>query len=90
MKLKKFLFKNQEYKFKENEKNKLFNETEVNFIKKFYVSSIKSNESLKDSVFSLLEDALVMPFNVFATSHKNKMLKWYENLQKGDNLDCKK
>ncbi len=70
--LKKFLYKNQNYKFKDNEKTKLFNSIE------FYVSSCKEKTELKDHVFSLLEDALAMPFTVFSTSQKNKMLKWFE------------
>lgn len=40
------------------------------------------SHELKDLVFSLLEDALAMPFNVFSTGQKNKMLKWYELMQK--------
>ena len=69
--LKKFLYKNQDYKFMENDKSKLYGAIEVYFFSfnvQFYKSSLKENPQLVDAVFSLMEDALAMPQNVFTNS----------------------
>jgi len=62
--LRKFLHKNQNQRFTEKAAARLFDTIAI------YASH--------DDAVELLEDALKMPFTVFSTKHKTKMLKWVE------------
>ncbi|KAI8068073.1 hypothetical protein BC940DRAFT_300262 [Gongronella butleri] len=85
--LKKFIHKNQDYRFSDKEKNKLFACIEA------YFSAFDRNapaETMADpdriSAFPLIEDALKVP--CFTTKQKNQLLKWYEEIlakQEGNN-----
>mmetsp|Transcript_23398 Transcript_23398/g.30392 ORF Transcript_23398/g.30392 Transcript_23398/m.30392 type:complete len:193 (+) Transcript_23398:29-607(+) len=74
-KLQKFLFRNQSYRFTERDKSHMFSAIEC------YVSLYSNNLPAEDDtavspVLNLLDDALKMPFNIFSTKQKQKLLKW--------------
>ncbi|KAI7864995.1 hypothetical protein BDF14DRAFT_1109811 [Spinellus fusiger] len=73
--LRKFIFKNQDYRFSDKEKNKLFACVEVYFTC-FDRSATWTPESA--SAFPLIEDALKVP--CFTTAQKSRLLKWYEEI----------
>ncbi|KAI8367941.1 hypothetical protein EDC96DRAFT_505836 [Choanephora cucurbitarum] len=79
--LKKFIFKNQDYRFSDKEKNKLFACIEAYF-------TVFDRSGLTDtmSAFPLIEDALKVP--CFTTKQKSQLLKWYDEIlakQEGGN-----
>ncbi|SAL95853.1 hypothetical protein [Absidia glauca] len=82
--LKKFIFKNQDYRFSDKEKNKLFACIET------YFSLFDRTQGVETvSAFPLIEDALKVP--CFTTKQKTQLLKWYEEiLSKQDNDSDKK
>ncbi|OBZ88032.1 hypothetical protein A0J61_03917 [Choanephora cucurbitarum] len=71
--LKKFIFKNQDYRFSDKEKNKLFACIEAYF-------TVFDRSGLTDtmSAFPLIEDALKVP--CFTTKQKSQLLKWYDEI----------
>lgn len=71
--LKKFIFKNQDYRFSDKEKNKLFA-----CIEAYFTVFDRSGLTDKVSSFPLIEDALKVP--CFTTKQKSQMLKWYEEI----------
>ncbi|KAI8975464.1 hypothetical protein BDF20DRAFT_906765 [Mycotypha africana] len=71
--LKKFIYKNQDYRFSDKEKNKLFACIETYFTV-FDRSGLANNVS----AFPLIEDALKVP--CFTTKQKNQLLKWYDEI----------
>ncbi|KAL6062916.1 eIF-5a domain-containing protein [Balamuthia mandrillaris] len=83
--LRRFLFKNQNHRFGENEKTRLFSAVQT-YYSMYQSSSAPSAAAKKEDsggenpVVGLLEDALKMPFTVFSTKHKKTMLKWYTEL----------
>eukprot|EP01098_Paradermamoeba_levis_P016254 TRINITY_DN866_c0_g1_i1.p1 TRINITY_DN866_c0_g1~~TRINITY_DN866_c0_g1_i1.p1 ORF type:complete len:154 (+),score=34.39 TRINITY_DN866_c0_g1_i1:606-1067(+) len=74
------MFKNQDYKFTENEKNKLF-ATVQTYYGLYNKQANKDNTTL---VVELLDDALKMPFSIFSTKHKKTLLKWHTELSGQD------
>ncbi|KAG2485104.1 hypothetical protein HYH03_016095 [Edaphochlamys debaryana] len=77
-KLRKFLFKNQEYRFTERAQTHLFGAVQA------HISSHASlSEEEREPALLLVEDALKMPFTVFTTSHKKTFLKHLERLKPG-------
>ncbi|CAO3642706.1 unnamed protein product [Mucor hiemalis] len=84
--LKKFIFKNQDYRFSDKEKNKLFA-----CIEAYFTVFDRSGLTDKVSSFPLIEDALKVP--CFTTKQKSQMLKWYEEIlakQEGGDSNAKK
>lgn len=79
--LRKFLFKNQEYRFTEREKTKLFIAVQSHVSNPAArQASYGKSDGEECTAFKLLEDALKMPFSVFSTAHKKAMLKWYAEI----------
>ncbi|KAF7723671.1 hypothetical protein EC973_001762 [Apophysomyces ossiformis] len=72
--LRKFIFKNQDYRFSDKEKNKLFACIEVYFT----VFDRTASEASNVSAFPLIEDALKVP--CFTTKQKSQLLKWYDEI----------
>ncbi|KAI8335957.1 hypothetical protein BC941DRAFT_495215 [Chlamydoabsidia padenii] len=71
--LKKFIFKNQDYRFSDKEKNKLFA-----CIETYFSVFDRSASMVSVSAFPLIEDALKVP--CFTTKQKSQLLKWYEEI----------
>ncbi|KAG2213564.1 hypothetical protein INT46_002270 [Mucor plumbeus] len=71
--LKKFIFKNQDYRFSDKEKNKLFA-----CIEAYFTVFDRSGLTDKVSAFPLIEDSLKVP--CFTTKQKSQLLKWYEEI----------
>ncbi|CAO3632647.1 unnamed protein product [Cunninghamella blakesleeana] len=87
--LKKFIYKNQDYKFTDKEKNKLFACIEAYF-SAFDRSTTTTSENTV-SAFPLIEDALKVP--CFTTKQKSQLLKWYDEIlakQEGGDTKPKK
>ncbi|CAO3658859.1 unnamed protein product [Rhizopus stolonifer] len=70
--LKKFIFKNQDFRFSDKEKNKLFACIEA------YFTVFDRSELTEQSAFPLIEDALKVP--CFTTKQKSQLLKWYDEI----------
>ncbi|KAI9303139.1 hypothetical protein BJ944DRAFT_241715 [Cunninghamella echinulata] len=86
--LKKFIFKNQDYRFTDKEKNKLFACIEAYF-SAFDRTTTTAENSI--SAFPLIEDALKVP--CFTTKQKSQLLKWYDEIlakQEGSGEDKSK
>ncbi|KAK9729766.1 hypothetical protein K7432_000014 [Basidiobolus ranarum] len=77
--LRKFIFKNQDYRFSDKEKNKLFGAIES------YFHAFDRSETIQETAFPLIEDALKVP--IFTTKQKSTMLKWYEEIVAKQNGD---
>mmetsp|Transcript_18141 Transcript_18141/g.43875 ORF Transcript_18141/g.43875 Transcript_18141/m.43875 type:complete len:197 (-) Transcript_18141:37-627(-) len=75
--LRKFLHKNQDQRFSDKATARLFDTIQV------YVVQKASEEVSVDLKEGLLEDSLKMPFTVFSTKQKQKMIKWLEDLRGG-------
>ena len=76
--LRKFLHKNQDQRFSDKATARLFDTIQV------YVIQKPSGEDISvDLKEGLLEDSLKMPFTVFSTKQKQKMIKWLEDLRGG-------
>mmetsp|Transcript_18143 Transcript_18143/g.43877 ORF Transcript_18143/g.43877 Transcript_18143/m.43877 type:complete len:197 (-) Transcript_18143:37-627(-) len=75
--LRKFLHKNQDQRFSDKATARLFDTIQV------YVIQKTSEEVSIDLKEGLLEDSLKMPFTVFSTKQKQKMIKWLEDLRGG-------
>ncbi|KAI8642412.1 hypothetical protein BD408DRAFT_451688 [Parasitella parasitica] len=71
--LKKFIFKNQDYRFSDKEKNKLFA-----CIEAYFTVFDRSGLTDRVSAFPLIEDSLKVP--CFTTKQKNQLLKWYDEI----------
>ncbi|EPB82004.1 hypothetical protein HMPREF1544_11283 [Mucor circinelloides 1006PhL] len=71
--LKKFIFKNQDYRFSDKEKNKLFA-----CIEAYFTAFDRSGLTDKVSAFPLIEDSLKVP--CFTTKQKSQLLKWYDEI----------
>ncbi|KAL9551792.1 hypothetical protein MBANPS3_004091 [Mucor bainieri] len=71
--LKKFIFKNQDYRFSDKEKNKLFA-----CIEAYFTVFDRSGLTDKVSSFPLIEDSLKVP--CFTTKQKGQLLKWYDEI----------
>lgn len=71
--LRRFLFKNQNHRFTEREKQKLYTAIQTH-----YANNAKTDSA--PFVLNLIEDALKMPFTVFSTSQKAQLLKWHDAL----------
>ncbi|KAF1798626.1 hypothetical protein V8B55DRAFT_1523903 [Mucor lusitanicus] len=71
--LKKFIFKNQDYRFSDKEKNKLFA-----CIEAYFTVFDRSGLTDKVSSFPLIEDSLKVP--CFTTKQKSQLLKWYDEI----------
>eukprot|EP00389_Voromonas_pontica_P007230 GDKH01010901.1.p1 GENE.GDKH01010901.1~~GDKH01010901.1.p1 ORF type:complete len:182 (+),score=14.53 GDKH01010901.1:114-659(+) len=69
-KLKKFLFKNQDFKFTDSDQSQLFSAIQC------HVTAYAGADESNNQSVGLLEDALKMPFNVFSTRQKKTFLKW--------------
>ncbi|GLI70973.1 hypothetical protein VaNZ11_016076 [Volvox africanus] len=80
--LRKFLFKNQEYRFTEREQSHLFSAVQAHYA----AHADLPDESAREPAQMLIDDALKMPFTVFTTSHKKTFLKWHAKLscEQGD------
>ncbi|GIL63209.1 hypothetical protein Vafri_17338 [Volvox africanus] len=74
--LRKFLFKNQEYRFTEREQSHLFSAVQAHYA----AHADLPDESAREPALMLIDDALKMPFTVFTTSHKKTFLKWHAKL----------
>jgi hypothetical protein len=72
--LRKFLYKNQEYRFTDREKTKLFTAVAAHWSNAAAIEPDKTGQSL---ISGLIDDCLKMPFTVFSTSQKSTMLKWH-------------
>lgn len=71
--LRKFLFRNQDYRFTKSEQQYIFMAVTThgnNFLK-------NRTDAHEDVITNLLDDALKMPFNVFNSSQKDKLLAMY-------------
>ena len=68
--LRRFLYKNQSQRFSDKAAARLFD-----------TISIYANDKKEEGAEELLEDALKMPFTVFSTRQKSKMMKWMEALR---------
>lgn len=79
-KLRKFLFKNQEYRFTEREQSHLFSAVQSHFAAH---QDLPPDQADNNPALLLLDDALKMPFTVFTTSHKKTFLKWHAKLTGG-------
>ncbi|KNC98691.1 uncharacterized protein SPPG_06372 [Spizellomyces punctatus DAOM BR117] len=81
--LRKFIHKNQDYRFSDKEKAKLFGAVEAYFTI-FDRNSDRTNtnesDANKPTSLPLIEDALKVP--LFTTKQKSTMLKWYDELHK--------
>ncbi|KAF6260045.1 hypothetical protein COO60DRAFT_929727 [Scenedesmus sp. NREL 46B-D3] len=77
-KLRKFLFKNQSYRFTDREQSHLFQAIQL------YVTMYTNNPEPDSPALNLVEDALKMPFTVFTTSQKKSMLKWLDRLNRSE------
>lgn len=75
--LRRFLFKNQEYRFSEREKQKLFTAVQVHYANPAALAADKTGVQL---ISGLIQDCLAMPFSVFSTAHKSAFLKWHWQL----------
>eukprot|EP00775_Hariotina_reticulata_P002093 gene2093-2411_t len=73
-KLKKFLYKNQEYRFSDKEQTYLFQAVQL------YAHSYIAVPVPDSPAVELVEDALKMPFTVFSTNQKKTMLKLLDKL----------
>jgi hypothetical protein len=73
--LRKFLHRNQDQRFSDKATARLFDTIQV------YVVQKTSDEVDVDLKEGLLEDSLKMPFTVFSTKQKQKMLKWLEDVR---------
>ncbi|KAG1051442.1 hypothetical protein G6F43_006343 [Rhizopus delemar] len=71
--LKKFIFKNQDFRFSDKEKNKLFA-----CIEAYFTVFDRSGLTEQVSSFPLIEDALKVP--CFTTKQKSQLLKWYDEI----------
>ena len=81
--LRKFLFKNQEQRFTDKAACRLFDTIQVYCAKEnTEIDSDENREKLRKSQEDLLEDALKMPFTVFSTKQKQKMMKRLEEMRK--------
>jgi hypothetical protein len=95
-KLRKFLYKNQEYRFTEREQSHLFQAVQL-YITAYTsavgtaaagsttgtpsaTAAVAQDDETSNPAAVLLEDALKMPFTVFTTSQKKTMLKWLDKL----------
>ncbi|GLC44972.1 hypothetical protein PLESTB_000670200 [Pleodorina starrii] len=74
--LRKFLFKNQEYRFTEREQSHLFSAVQAHYA----AHADLPDASAREPALELIEDALKMPFTVFTTSQKKTFLKWHAKL----------
>ncbi|GFR41842.1 hypothetical protein Agub_g2621 [Astrephomene gubernaculifera] len=74
--LRKFLFKNQEYRFTEREQSHLFCAVQAHFA----AHADLPDEEAREPALGLIDDALKMPFTVFTTSQKKTFLKWHAKL----------
>ncbi|KAK4515619.1 uncharacterized protein ATC70_010570 [Mucor velutinosus] len=84
--LKKFIFKNQDYRFSDKEKNKLFA-----CIEAYFTVFDRSGLTDKVSSFPLIEDSLKVP--CFTTKQKSQLLKWYDEIlakEGGESQDATK
>jgi hypothetical protein len=79
--LRRFLHKNQEHKFTEREKQRLFTAVQAHFSNPAAAKPADGGDGESVPVVALIEDALKMPFTVFTTAHKQQMLKWLESLR---------
>jgi hypothetical protein len=83
--LRKFLYKNQEYRFTDREQSHLFQAVQL-YVTAYTPSSTSTSGRTApgpeetNPAAELLEDALKMPFTVFTTAHKKTMLKWLDKL----------
>uniref|UniRef100_A0A0G4HDQ5 Translation elongation factor IF5A C-terminal domain-containing protein n=1 Tax=Chromera velia CCMP2878 TaxID=1169474 RepID=A0A0G4HDQ5_9ALVE len=75
-KLRKFLFKNQGYRFGDKEQGQLFEAVQTHASR----LAASPEEAQRNAALQLVDDALKMPFNVFGTAHKKKLLNWYHKL----------
>uniref|UniRef100_A0A383WFS1 Translation initiation factor 5A C-terminal domain-containing protein n=1 Tax=Tetradesmus obliquus TaxID=3088 RepID=A0A383WFS1_TETOB len=73
-KLRKFLFKNQAYRFTDRDQSHLFQAIQL------YVTMYSSSPEPDSPALNLVEDALKLPFTVFTTGQKKSMLKWLDRL----------
>ena len=91
-KLRKFLYKNQEFRFTEREQSHLFQAVQL-YVTAYtsaaaaagnttgapaLVAAAHDEDEGSNPAATLLEDALKMPFTVFTTSQKKTMLKWLD------------
>ena len=81
--LRKFLFKNQEQRFTDKAVSRLFDTIQVYCAKEnTEIDTHENREKLRKAQEDLLEDALKMPFNVFSTKYKQKMMKRLEEMRR--------
>lgn len=78
--LRKFLHKNQDQRFTDKAVSRLFDTVQI------YVTNHNDDVSVEMKE-GLLEDCLKLPFNVFTTKQKQKMIKWLEDLRGGGGGD---
>lgn len=87
--LRRFLHRNQDHRFTEREKSKLFTAIQVHYSNPAASarggaatgSDGDDGDSDDSLVQGLIEDALKMPFTVFSTTQKQQLLKWLDALQ---------
>lgn len=70
--LRKFMFKNQEHRFTDSQKGKLYDSILI-------YSKMYNPTASESPIHDLLADALKMPFTVFSTSQKKKLMKLYQD-----------
>lgn len=78
-----FLQKNQAMRFSDNAQQKLADcvAAYVALAKqRVPVQSGSDDQQLVEAVFSVVKDALAMPFNVMGTKQKKRLMKWYNEL----------
>lgn len=80
-----FIHRNQDHKFTEREKQRLFTAIQAHYSNPG-ASASPDEESDSPPVVGLIEDALKMPFTVFTTAHKQQMLRWLEGLRGSEGL----
>ncbi|DAZ96020.1 TPA: hypothetical protein N0F65_008999 [Lagenidium giganteum] len=77
-----FLQKNQSSRFSENAQQKLVDAISfyVSFTKQQLPEKTKDDQQLLEATFQVVKDGLAMPFNVFGTKQKKRLMKWYNEL----------
>ncbi|KAI8924616.1 hypothetical protein BC831DRAFT_385623, partial [Entophlyctis helioformis] len=76
--LQRFMFRNQEYRFTDKDKARLFGAVEAYFTLLHRSSGTGRSAGTGESALPLIEDALKVPF--FTAKQKTAMLRWHEEL----------
>ncbi|TMW68278.1 hypothetical protein Poli38472_005746 [Pythium oligandrum] len=77
-----FLQKNQPQRFSDNAQQKIVDAVAayVTFSKQHIPMKTPEEQQLVEATFQVIKDGLAMPFNVFGTKQKKRLMKWYNEL----------